>query len=83
MSSILEIPLLNPLKFYPNTANPLFGFDGAWMKERIKSFERKVDYYQKWQIGDQTPIYVKSSIIPDDLKVNDCSGEVLSILSHW
>ena len=79
MTSFLNIPFLNPLKWLPNTATPEAGFDDDWAFNQIKSFESKAQYYQKWQIGDYTDIQIESSIPPSDLKIYDCSGEVLSI----
>lgn len=73
MTSFLNIPFLNPIKFVPNTATPGKGFDDDWMYNQIKSFESKVNYYQKWQIGDTTPVQVESTILPDDLKIYDCT----------
>ncbi len=76
MTSFLNIPFLNPIKFVPNTLTPGAHFDDKWMYEQIKSFETKVNYYQKWQVGDNTPVQVESTILPDDLKIYDCSGVV-------
>lgn len=71
---ILDIPFLNPIKFVPNTATPGYPhFDSDWFVNQIKSFETKAIYYQKWQIGDSTPIQVESSIIPDDAIIYDCN----------
>jgi len=78
MTTFLNIPFLNPIKFVPNTLNPGIHFDQDWAFNQIKSFETKVQYYQKWQIGDQTSLQVESTILPDDLKVYDCSGMVKS-----
>jgi hypothetical protein len=79
MTSFLNIPFLNPIKFVPNTATPGKGFDDDWMYEQIKSFETKVNYYQKWQIGDSTPVQVESTILPSDLEIHDCTGLKKSI----
>lgn len=76
MTSFLNIPFLNPIKFVPNTASPEIHFDSSWMTERIKSFERKVNYYQKWQVGDESIIQVESTIMPDDLKIYSCNSTV-------
>lgn len=73
MTSFLNIPFLNPFKWVPNTATPGKHFDQDWAYNQIKSFESKVFYYQKWQIGDETPVQIESTILPDDLKVYDCS----------
>ncbi len=69
MTLLMNVPFLNPFKFLPNTANPGIHFDDSWAFEQIKSFETKVKYYQKWQVGDTTSIQIEASTIPDDLKV--------------
>ena len=79
MTSFLNVPFLNPIKFVPNTATPGVHFDDRWMYEQIKSFETKVNYYQKWQIGDSTPVQVESTILPSDLEIHDCTGLKKSI----
>lgn len=79
MISFLNIPFLNSIKFVPSTSTPRNGFDDRWMYEQIKSFETKVNYYQKWQIGDSTPVQVESTILPADLEIHDCSGLKKSI----
>lgn len=68
----LNIPFLNPLKFYPNTENPGGHFDDDWMYNRILDFETKVNYFQKWQVGDTSTIHIESTILPDALRVYDC-----------
>lgn len=76
MDTFLSIPFLSPIKFVPSTSTPGVHFDDDYAFNRIKSFETKAAYYQKWQIGDSTPIQVESTIIPDDLKIYDCTGTV-------
>lgn len=73
MTTFLNIPFLNPIKFVPNTATPGKGFDDDWMYNRIKDFETKVNYFQKWQIGDTSTLQIESTILPNDLKVYDCN----------
>lgn len=77
MTSFLNVPFLNTFKFVPNTATPGIHFDQDWMFNQIKSFETKINYYQKWQIADRTTVQVESTILPDDLKFYDCSGSVV------
>lgn len=79
MTTFLNIPFLNSIKFLPNTLTPGAHFDDSWMYEQIKSFETKTNYYQKWQIGDSTTVQVESTILPEDLKIYDCSGLKKSI----
>lgn len=74
MTSFLNIPFLNSIKFVPNTENAGIHFDSDWAYNQIKSFEKKVYYYQKWAIDDQRPVYVESTIMPSDLEIHDCSG---------
>lgn len=80
MISELNIPFLNDLKFVPNTASPGIHFDDDWMYNQIKSFERKVNYYRKWQVGESSIVQIESTLPPDDLKFFDCTSTmVLSI----
>jgi hypothetical protein len=79
MTSFLNIPFLNSIKWVPNTTNPGIHFDQDWMYNQIKSFERKINYCQKWQIGDTTTVQVESTILPDDLKIYDCTNVVKTI----
>lgn len=76
MSNFLNIPFLSPFRFVPNTTTPGIHFDDDFTFNRIKSFETKVQYYQKWKRGDSTPIQVSSTLPPSDLKVYDCYGVV-------
>lgn len=71
--TFLNIPFINPVKFVPNSATPGKHFDQDWAYNQIKSFESKIRYYQKWQVGDTTVIQLESSILPEDLKVYDCT----------
>lgn len=81
MPTTLDISLLNPVKFVPNTIAPGYPhFDNDWMVNQIKSFENKVRYYQKWQVGDITPIQIESSLVPEDLKVYDCNRQVVGTI---
>lgn len=69
-----------PVKFYKATATPGGHFDDDWAYNRIKAFEIKTRYPQRWQVGDSTPLQVTSTILPEPLKVLNCKGvEVASI----
>lgn len=76
MSNFANIPFVSPFKFYPNTDTPGVHFDDDWMYNRIKQFETKRRYYQKWQRGDETPLQVPCSFLPEDLKFYNSKGEV-------
>lgn len=79
MTTILNIPFLNPIKFVPSTPTPGYPhFDSDWAFNQIKSFETKAQYYQKWQVGDITTIHVESSILPI-LEIHDCTGSKKTI----
>lgn len=80
MKTLVNVPFLNPIKFVPNTIQPGYPhFDADWAVNQIKSFERKVTYFQKWQIGDSTKIQIESSIIPGSLLIQDCKSVVKTI----
>lgn len=80
MTQILNISFLNPLKFVPSTNTPGYPhFDADWAVNQIKIFETNTTYYQKWQVGDTTPIQIEASSTPWDLKVYSCDGVEKSI----
>lgn len=75
-----DIPLVSPFKFYQNTSTPGEGFDADWAYNQIKSFETKVSYPQRWQIGDETAFQISSTIAPLDLQVYDCKGTIVKTI---
>lgn len=72
----LNIPFLNSLKFVPVTFTPGIHFDDDWMYNQIKDWARKVNYYQKWQIGDTTIIHIESAIMPANLEIYGCDSTI-------
>lgn len=64
-----------PVKFYQATSTPGGHFDDDWVYARIKSFEAKTRYNQRWQVGDHTLLQITSTITPEPLKVLNCKGE--------
>lgn len=76
MSNVLNIPFCSPLKFYEDTTTPGIHFDHDWTYERIKNFETKKFYYQKWQRGDTTKLQVGCSFLPDNLKLYNSKGKL-------
>ncbi len=77
-----KIPKANPFWFVPSTSDPGIHFDDAWMCERIKDFETKAIYRQKWIRSRTTPVQVESSIAPQDLMVVDENGDVVKSI-EW
>lgn len=76
MENIFEISYHNPVKFYPSTPTPGKGFDDDINYNQIKSWERKIKYYQKWKKEDTVFIQVWSTEVPT-IKLIDCTGLVL------
>lgn len=68
MSNYTNIPLLSPFKFY-KTDTATVHFDGNYFENNIKPFERKICYFQKWQIADTTLLQITSTIAPSPLNI--------------
>jgi len=77
ITNFTKIPLVNPVKFVPNTANPAWGFDNNWYYNQIKEWELKRTYYQKWMFGLTTPLQVWSTVAPADAEIYNCAKELV------
>ncbi len=76
MQAYILIPFLNPIKFVIATDSPGKHFDDDWFYNQILSFQTKIKYEYKWQRNDTTPIQVRATLLPEDLKVYGCDGKV-------
>lgn len=74
MAQKLDIPLVSPFKFYKDTATPGIHFDDDWYYNRIKSFEVKKQYFQKWEKQNVTPFLIVSTIQPSKVVVRNLKG---------
>lgn len=77
MSNFTNIPFLNPIKFVPSTTTPGKNFDDDWAYNQIKEWEMRVCYHQKWQFGDETPLQIISTVLPDKLKLYNRLGAIV------
>lgn len=77
MSNYLNIPYALPFKFYKATSTPGMHFDDDWACNRIREFETKAVYRQKWLKSKTTPIQIESTVAPQDLFVLDENGKVV------
>lgn len=75
----VNIPLLNPFKFYPNVAQSAAGvhFDDNFACARLRRWERNVSYQQKWVKADTTKLQIESSLPPNDLVLVDFYGQTI------
>jgi hypothetical protein len=80
--SYTNIPKVWPFRMIINspTPNVTTDFYGAWAAEQIKSFETKAYYQQKWQKADTTLLQVESTVLPDDMKIYNFSGQVVKTI---
>lgn len=83
MSFYIEIPHLNPIKFYPVDPGELptykYRHFDVWLnKIQTKEWEYTQPYLQKWEIADIVRIQVLAQITPLQLQLYTCSGEAVS-----
>lgn len=71
-----------PVKMLPMDGTNTIHLDQNWAKNRLLSFQANKVYHQRWQVGDETPLQLVSTILPDDLQVQNCRGEVLETI-EW
>jgi hypothetical protein len=69
-----KIPFACPIKFVPSTTNPGIHFDDDIATNLIRSFERKVNYYQKWVKADHIILQCESTIAPARLQLYNAQG---------
>ncbi len=79
MANYFNIPRANPFRFVPATDTPGIHMDDDWSCNLIKSFERKVRYFQKWERADLTKLQVESTIMPAPLKLIDGYGITIKV----
>lgn len=82
MSNHVNFPYVLPFRFVPNTSTPGIHFYDSWSVEQIRSWQKKVCYYQKWNKGDTTPLQIESSIAPQPLAIYDFNGNVAKTI-NW
>lgn len=75
----VNIPLLNPFKFYPNVSQATAGvhFDDNFMCARIRRWERNIGYQQKWVKSETTKLQIESSLPPNDLVLVNFYGQTI------
>lgn len=71
---LAEFSYALPVKMYPVDGTDNSHIDHNWAKRRLLSFQRQVTYPQRWQVGDRTPLQMKSTIAAEDLKIWDCNS---------
>lgn len=77
MANFTKIPFLNPIKFVPSVTTPGKNFDDDWAYNQIKLWEKRVCWKQKWQYGDETPLIMISTVLPDKLKLYDKNSAII------
>jgi hypothetical protein len=80
MANFTNIPFLTPIKFYKN-GNTGIHLDDSFSYNQIKSFQTKVCYKYKWQIGDITPIQITSTVAPSPVLVYSGDGNLVTGIS--
>jgi hypothetical protein len=83
MSTYLNIPLLNAIKFVPCNKNMLTyanHFDYRWFKDQRLDGELGVFYKQKWIRSTTTFIQIESSTDPSDVKIYNAQGDVVKTI---
>lgn len=76
MSNIIDISLLNPVRFV-NLGGVYKHFDDDWFTNLIYDFQDKVDYYQKWKSTDVIRLQFWANFTPIKVSVLDCSGKTI------
>ena len=79
MANFSEISFANGIKFYKNTTTPGIHLDDDFAVNQIKSFERKICYWQKWQTNDSTTLQLRTTIAPASVKVYTGEGVITEI----
>lgn len=71
-----KIPKLNPFQFIkePQVGT---GFDEAWARNQIKSWDFPIFYQQKWQKSETTKLQIECSVTPNDLLVINRWGQTV------
>jgi hypothetical protein len=72
-------PLINPVKLVKctNTVH----FDDSLTVQRLRSYEFRTYYRQKWVRSDTTKLQMQSSLAPDAMKVYDVQAHLVKSLS--
>lgn len=81
MSNHFKIPKANPFRFIKVRSTPGIHFNSDWACARVKNFETKRVYRQKWLRPKTTKVQVESSIAPQDLMVLDQDGAVVKSIA--
>lgn len=82
MPNFTDIPFLTPIKFYINGSTGIH-LDDDFAINQIKSFQTKVCYKYKWQIGDATPIQISTTIAPSPMKILTGEGVDTGATFAW
>jgi len=80
MATLLNIPLITPFKFVPVSNSPGIHFDDKWAYEQRLVGDMNISYRQKWVKTDTTDLVIESSLPPDDLKVYEKNGNVVTLV---
>src|SRR5687767_4853177 len=75
MTNWIDVPFLNPIKFYPTGPGGVH-FDQDWDYNRILDFQTKARYYYKHQRGDTLKIQVKATLLPAPIQVYNCHQQL-------
>lgn len=86
MANILDIPELNPIKFYEldpieNAIYNFKHFDRYWFEEQILSFQQLVQWSQPWQVDDVIRLQFSANYSPIQVDFIDCNGKNVSGMS--
>lgn len=82
MSSYLNIPLANPIKFTEFADNNPNHFDMRWFKDQRLPGAINVYYKQKWFRSLTTPIQIESTIPPTAVKIHNAFGDIVKTI-NW
>jgi hypothetical protein len=83
MANFSELSFANGVKFYKNTSTPGIHLDDDFAVNQIKSFERKICYWQKWQTNDSTKLQLRTTIAPASVKVYTGKGVLTEYEFAW